>query len=279
MHAYGRRIPPMQKLNFPISFAAARKWVSFVALFWILICPPALSQSKDIQLSKSVQDLAAAAKDAFRDRMEPPIAKLALLNFADGKRDFFSILREYVRHRFDAAIDALAAEAAVPDRAAAVEDALRIFVQAGQASAADAIFADLIQRKTQDAHKSAAVLRDSVALVELPAALAAMIKPPYEPLPIRPLGEKTLPAYRRAAEFDPGDPWTWIVIALLGRDATLFEFATGNAERSAAGIDDWRARIFTKQISGSYLELRGETAEAEHLFSDALLLARQRSAF
>lgn len=252
--------------------------MALAALCGIMFCTPARSQSQDVQIPQPVRALAAAAKDAFRDRMEPPFARLALLNFADGKRDLYSILRDYARNRFDAAIDSLAAEAAAPERAASVEEALRIFVQADRASAADAIFANLIQRKAQDARQSASALRDSVALLELPAALAAMIKPPYEPLPIFPLGQRTLPTYRHAAELDPDDPWTWIVIALLGRDAALIDSAIRNAERSAAAINDWRARAFAKQISGAYFELRGQSAEAEQLYSDALLLARQRSA-
>ena len=47
----------------------------------------------------------------------------------------FSVLRDYVRSNFDAAVDALVAEATTDERARAVEYALRIFVEAGQTSA------------------------------------------------------------------------------------------------------------------------------------------------
>ena len=257
-------------------------------------CPPAFSQpSRDerpvtqdyrrpsyvkVQIRTRIQTLGAAAKEAFPERMEPPIPKLSFHTITIGERDLFSVLRDYAQKSFDAAIDALAAEATNPKRALAVEKALRIFVEADQASAADAIFTEMVQRKTADARDSAAALRHSVALAELPAALAKWIKPPREPLPSRPLGEKALPAYKRAAELDPGDAWTWIILALMEDDNTLFESAIRNAERSAAAIDDWRTIVFSKQLLGLTLGKHGQFSEAGRACSEAVSLARQRSA-
>jgi tetratricopeptide (TPR) repeat protein len=232
----------------------------------------------DAALERSIKSLAAAAKAAFRDRMEPPIQNLNLANLAAIDRDFFSGLRSYVRANFDAAIDALAAEATDLRRALAVEHALRIFVEAGQASGADALFAEMVQTATTGA-PAAAALRHSVALVELPVALARLIKPPAEPMPLPGHGEKALPAYRRAAALDAGDAWTWIVLALLENDGAQSETAILNAQRAAAAADDWRAAAFSKQLYGlGVLEPRGRAVEADRAYSEAVTLARLKTA-
>lgn len=61
-------------------------------------------------------------------------------------------------------------------------------------------------------------------------------------------------------------------------DNTLFESAIRNAERSAAAIDDWRTIVFSKQLLGLTLGKHGQFSEAGRACSEAVSLARQRSA-
>jgi hypothetical protein len=61
-----------------------------------------------------------------------------------------------VRSNFEAAVDALVADATTDERARAVEHALRIFVEAGQTSASDALFAEMIARSGTDARAHSA---------------------------------------------------------------------------------------------------------------------------
>ena len=106
-----------------------------------------------------------------------------------------------------------------PSGRARVKAALRQLVNTGDADIAEAIFKEILERKAAEGdhakREAAAAARHSVALVELPAALAPAIKLPGEALPLPPLGQKAAPAYARAAELDPDDPWTWIVLAVL----------------------------------------------------------------
>jgi hypothetical protein len=114
--------------------------------------PPAIVRQPSPQrtvpgnLQRAIDSLAALAKQAFHARMEPGIPKLILTNILDARRDLFSILRDYVRTNFDATVDALVADATTDERARVVEHALRIFVEAGQTSASDALFAEMIER-------------------------------------------------------------------------------------------------------------------------------------
>lgn len=232
-----------------------------------------------IQNLNEIRALAAAAKLVFRERMEPSITKLTLIDI--GWRDKSTVLRNYVRRSFDDAIDALMAEATTPDRALAIQNALREFVETGHTSAAEAIFTEMLKRKTAEGktatREAAAVARHSVALVELPSALAKIIKPPFEPFPFPPLGEKALPAYKHAAELDPDDAWTWIILTVIGGQDVPFDFAIMNAERAASAAGDWHAVVTSKQLFGLNRELQGQVAEADHALSEALALARQRS--
>ena len=120
---------------------------------------PSPQQSVPGNLQRAIDSLAARAKQAFQARLEPGIPKLTLANILDAKRDLFSVLRDYVRSNFDAAVDALVAEATTDERARAVEHALRIFVEAGQTSASDALFAEMIERSGTDARAQSAALR------------------------------------------------------------------------------------------------------------------------
>ena len=223
------------------------------------------------------------AKRAFYERAEPPIPKLIFVDVSDLRRDLFSVVRDYARECFNGAVDALVVEGIDPARAAAVENALLRSVRAGQTSAADAILTGLVRAKPPDSRAGAATLRHSVALAELPAALANAIKSRkpffFNSKPLPPDGEKAYPAYKHAAELDPGDPWTWIIIAILEKYNGPAEAAIRNAERTALAADDWRAAVFARQLFGqAALRSRGRFAEADLIDASALALARQKSA-
>jgi tetratricopeptide (TPR) repeat protein len=237
--------------------------------------PPQQSVPGDLQ--RAIDSLAARARQAFRARLEPGIPQLLLSNILDARRDLFSVLRDYVRSSFDAAVDALVAEATTDERARAVEYALRIFVEAGQTSASDALFAEMIERSGTDARAHGAALRHSVALAELPAALAMLTEAPFV-APFGLPGDKALPAFRRAAELDPDDTWTWIVVALKSTGPGTMDSALREAERSAQARGDWRGRAFAMQVSGLLLEVRGRPAEADQAYAGAVQVARDRSA-
>jgi tetratricopeptide (TPR) repeat protein len=186
---------------------------------------PAVAAARDAELVR----LSDEAKDEFRTRMYPSAAYVNYVNVAEGEPT--QAARAYALRSFESAIDALLAEAhRSPEGARAVEAALRRFVARGKTDATDAIFSDVVERETaggQVGARPAAAIRNSVALAELPAALAPLIRWPFEALPFPPLGEKALPAYRRAAELDPDEPWTWIAIAWMG-------------EASAAATEYWK---------------------------------------
>ena len=232
-----------------------------------------------------IADFSEQAKNTFRRRMNPPAPYLALLQIA--QREETQAARDYAAHAFAAALDFLSAEAGRSAEAAvAVKAALRKFVVTGRAGAAEAIFADIIARDMEGgrgaARQAAAAIRHSVALVELPAALASMIKLPGEALPLPPLGEKALPAYRRAAALDPNDPWTWIAIAWMehaaGAPAAEVETAIDEAERAASSANDLEATITALQAHGQLRAVQGRLEDAAQSLRAAVRLREIQSA-
>jgi tetratricopeptide (TPR) repeat protein len=273
-------------------------WLSFVAvcLSISVFCSPAVSQAEARHTATGgsspptdyasgqlrILSLAAEAKRAFYEQAEPPIPELYFPEIADLRRDFYSVVRDYARESFNDAIDALVAEGIDPARAADVKNALGWLVWVGHTSAADTILTGLVRAKPLDSRAGAAALRHSVALAELPAALANAIKSrkPFffysKPLP--PAGEKALPAYKHAADLDPGDAWTWIIMAILENNLAVAESAIRNAERAAIAANDWRTIVFSEQLLAVGLRSRGQFAEADRIDENALALARRRSA-
>jgi len=262
--------------------AVAALLITFVALANIVFFGHVSAQGSaqgpvPRHLQRSIDSLAARAKQAFYARMEPGIPRLTLANILDARRDLFSILRDYVRGNFDGAVDALVADATTDERARAVEHALRIFVEAGQISASDVLFAEMIERSGTDTRARSAALRHSVGLAELPAALAPLTEAPFV-APFGRSGDKALPAFSRAAELDPNDAWTWIVVALKAPAADAIDRALLQAVRSAEAQGDWRAVAFAMQVFGLFAELRGRPANADRAYASAVQFARTRSA-
>jgi tetratricopeptide (TPR) repeat protein len=270
---------PMVARVRPIGLAWLIALVGFAA---VIFFQPASAQapsggSVSAHLQRSIDGLAGRAKEAFYARMEPGIPKLILTNILDARRDLFSVLRNAVRANFDASVDALVAEATTNERARAVEHALRTFVEANQTFASDALFAELVERPGADAGEQAAALRHSVGLAELPAALASLTEAPFV-APFGPTGDKALPAFRRAAELDPGDTWTWIVVALKSAAPSEMDSALLKGARSAEAQRDSGGLAFVLQVAGLALELRDRPMDADRAYADAVQVARNRSA-
>lgn len=223
--------------------------------------------------------LAEQAKVAFHRRMEPPPIQI---NIADIMvRDQTVIFRDYARESYDAAIDALVAEGREPGRAGKIEAALRQLVDTGRAERADAIFAEMLERKAAAGdgarREAAAAARHGVALIELPAALAPLIRLPSEALPFAPLGEKAAPAYTRAAELDPDDPWNWVVLAWLTGEHEALERAVETARRASdprAAIAAWHALGMQAAMAEENRSAGEGHALAEQAYVAALGIAR-----
>jgi tetratricopeptide (TPR) repeat protein len=245
---------------------------------------PAVAAADDAELVR----LAEQAKAAFRRRMEPPPVQISVEDiFA---RDRTAIVRDYARESYEAAVDALLAEARTPERERAVKAALRQLVNVpagsqrglpGRADLAEAIFKEMLERKAaegDDAKRdAAAAARHSVALVELPVALAHLInlELPLDILLFPPLGPKAGPAYVRAAELDPDDPWTWIGLALLADTQEAFDRAIQKTEKAAQKADDGRAMFAALHVFGLAHTKAGRHTQAEEAYKVALALARE----
>ncbi len=148
-------------------------------------------------------------------RLLPPIPDYSWINAANAGLDIFSPLRSYALKSFDDAVDALVGDARNAKMAAAAEAALKRLVHANNVSEADALLAKIAQRKSINARDEASAIRRSVGLSELPDAIARfLILAGQAPL-LPPHGQKTLPAYSRAAELEPDDAWTLIIFAIL----------------------------------------------------------------
>ncbi len=216
--------------------------------------------------------LAEQAKAAFRSRMEPPPIKITIWDIM--LRDQTAIIRDFARESHDTAVDALVAESRKPGRANGVTAALRQLVDTGRAERAEAIFKEMLDRKGaggQAKPEAAAAARHGVALIELPAALAPVINLPSEARPLPPLGEKAEPAYARAADLDPDDPWNWVVLAWLTDKTEIF----GNSLEVAERAKEPRAAIAALHVFGLFRAWAGEYPRAEQAYDAALAVARE----
>ena len=230
----------------------------------LLHCPAVLSQAignsgsfvRAVQPQVSVtqeelpelQKLADEANNSFRLLLEPP-PDVILTFLRSGTFAF----RNYALFSYEAAIDALLAEAAHSDRVAAVENALRKLVLKGDTSAAKAILAEILKRKESEAarpnREAAAAAQHLAALDEHSELLVDREPLNYERLPAL-FGAKALPVYRHAAELDPDDAWTWIILAVLTNPESkgIFnETALKRAELAALAAGDRHALIVAKQ--------------------------------
>lgn len=221
--------------------------------------------------------LAEQARAAFLSRMEPPIIELTLGDIT--ARDATGIVRDYVREQHDAAVAALVDQGRTPAQVRRVKAALRQLVDIGDAELADVLLAEVAEQQGAEgeaaAREAAAYLRHSVSLDALPAAMRSVIKRPSESTTLAPRGEKAAAAYARAAELDPSDPWTWIVLAGLTTTPTDFNQAIQRARDAAQASKDKRAMIVALQVSGLVYGAIGNAVESERRYHLAASLARQ----
>jgi tetratricopeptide (TPR) repeat protein len=267
----------------------ARQRASLLAWFCgvFLICAAIASAGPAVMASAggpttavadpAILRLAEAAKAAFRRRMEPPVIELTVVDIM--ARDATAVVRDYVRQAYDEAVDALIALSRAPEQARPVKAALRQLVDTGDADRADALFTDIAEAKAAEGgaakRKAAACLRHSVALEALPAAMLPLIRLPSEALMFAPGGEKAEPAFARAAELDPGNAWTWIILAGLTKSPEVFDRAMQHAARAAQAADDRRAMIVALFVSGLARSGGGGHVQAEQSYRFALSVARQ----
>src|SRR5512132_2146091 len=118
--------------------------VALAVLGCVLALPAAADTARDSEPAVAAAEqaelvrLAEQAKAAFRRRMEPPPIQIPVLTIFE--RDRTAIVRDYVRDSYEAAVDALLAEARTPERARAVKAALRQVVNIDRADLAEVIF-------------------------------------------------------------------------------------------------------------------------------------------
>jgi hypothetical protein len=259
------------------------------AILLVFFCSPAFPAESEIQ------QLAAEAKQRFNRVMQPPIFENPLVTHA-----FFlaptTPHRDYVVKCFGEAIDALVAEAERPGQITVVTNALRDLVKHGETEAIDHVFSEMLERTLADKKtpnpQAAAVLRHSVALVELPIALQPTTFPTLHPVMLSPFvrltlngalsntsgiepmpGPKTLPAYLKAAELEPGHLWTWIVIANLAQQPQDSEKALARAEEIAQAKNDRHALVFVKLELGRLANNFKLPGKATQAFKDAVSTA------
>jgi hypothetical protein len=239
-----------------------------------------------------IQQLAAEAKQRFAKVMQPPIYENPLVTHALYLEATASH-RGYVVKSFDEAIDALVAEADRQGRMPVVASALGDLIKHGETEAIDRVFAEMLERALADNKtpnpQAAAVLRHSVALVELPIALQPTTFPAGQPIDISPFvrltfngaisnssgmkpmpGPTTLPVYRKAAELDPGHLWTWIIIARLGERPQDFEYALMRAEKIVRASNDKHGLVFVKLELGRLEKKFKQPEKAMQAYGDAV---------
>ena len=166
-------------------------------------------------------------------------------------------LKDDTIRSLNAAVDALTTKAAEPDAPPGIEAALAQLA-AGDTSAAMTLFAEVMERKTEagkaalekgkaDLHDAAEAARHLGSLAYLDDTKAA------------------LEAFRRAAELEPEDTWTWIEVARLERQAGNLANgldAANRAERTARESGDERDESCALNERGDVLVEQGNLAQA-----------------
>jgi hypothetical protein len=224
--------------------------------------------------SSEIQQLADEAKNRFSQVVTPPIHQYPLVSYVVELEPGFTH-REYVVQSFNQAIESLLQEANKPNRLETVTSALRSLVKNRSTDPIDRVFQEMLQRAQLQQLKpnplAAAVLRYSVALVELAPALQQTLFPSLSPALLSPFVsiingrvisdsqiksvplEKTLSAYRQAALFDPNNIWTWIILSRL--EPKFQEAIDGltQAEKVTKAAKNLHALVFIKRELGQLL--------------------------
>lgn len=150
-----------------------------------------------------------------------------------------------------------------PQAPPGVEDALAELA-AGKTAAAKVILRHTADRKAAEGQianaRAAEAFRQLGAVASLTSA------------------EEALSAYRRAAEFEPNDTWTWIFIARLEQQAGRLAAAENAAERArqaAEAAGEERDVMVADSELGAIHVAQGKLPKAEDAFSAAQTIAER----
>ena len=233
---------------------------------------PSVPASGPAPASKPAPALRAAADRVlfgFRELVEPPPQQLSFLDIAELESG--APMRAYVLRSHAAAIDALLALATTPEASARVGKVMRQLDQ-GRSHEGEVWLEEL-------SRNDAAAARHLAALRELPAALGARMSPSDAGLRFhggldrdnRVAGSLAESDYRRAAALDPGDPWTWLVLAWLDDMRAEADLTRCLAAARTAG--NVQVQILAQQQLARVAQLQGRQAEARGAWFAAAKLA------
>ena len=167
------------------------------------------------------------------------------------------------------AVAALTKNAETPGAPPDLEHALDRLAQ-GETDEARAVFAAILERKAQSAADKAAEAeadrREAAEAARHLGALASLDNT-----------AEALKAYRRAADLDPDDAWTWIFIARLERVAgnlAAAESAATRAENAARAQSNERDVMVAQNERGDIYTAQGALAAAETAYQIAIRTAK-----
>ena len=168
---------------------------------------------------------------------------------------------------------ALAGKAHEPEPPAGVERALDL-LRAGQTGEAQAIFAELVERKEEEGtHKRA---EGAVALKEAAAAARHL-----GALAFLDSTQKAIEAYATATRLDPDDTWSWIFLGRLYQRAgklTAAEQAFQKAREVAQRAGNERDVMVADNSLGDVRVAKGDLAEAMAAYEAGLATAKKLAA-
>ena len=166
----------------------------------------------------------------------------------------------------NAAVRALAAQAEAPDAPPGIDAALARLGE-GDRSAAQKIFRGIAERRAQ---AGAAAHREAAEAYRHLGALAYLGST-----------EDALQAYRRAAELDPSDTWTWIFIGRLELRAGRLAWAESaflQAQERATTAGDDRDLSVSLNALGDVRRAQGDLAGALESYGAGLAIAERLAA-
>jgi hypothetical protein len=224
--------------------------------------------------SAELQAMADRAVSRFRDAIEPPIQEvpyLCIIELEEG-----SPMRDFAIRSYGAAIQALLARADSPDNERRATRILRSIEHSGWTTDLDRWFAE-------SAATDAAANRHASAQGELPAALDARMHANCGQKFLgrfgrtdKVLGSLAESDYRHAAELDPTDPWTWLVLAWLTEERGEPDLNRSlAAARARGGAEGLHIQMLAMLQLGHLREIQGRNGEADTALKAAVQLAAQ----
>lgn len=203
-------------------------------------------------------DAAAADRLAALERIaDEAIAAKQALERQVGELREQQALKDDIIRSLNAAVEALAAQARDRQEVAGIETALQ-HLAANKVSDAVAIFEEVVDRKEAEGkHKEAASRKAFGEAAAAARHLGALLSLQDT--------QGALAAYRRAAELEPEDVWTWIAVADLEVQGGTLARAKEAAERALAvalSTDNPRDLSVSHNKIGDVLVAQGDLAAA-----------------